>query len=206
MQQEITITFHNRGLRSFIEVDLCAQCPRQDDKGCCGYYSPVFYATDFAYLLQHNPDLIERIFSLPSITVLDASVTVNSLVDGDSYRCRFHLREGGCVLGQHLRESVCRHFVCPGIDWQNEPGLKHWKDFFDCLSDYEIDLNNRIAAGLKANGYTMRDPRQRSELLQCLFQLYQQERLPEPEFFHMVPEDETACLLRELRFGKEWPL
>lgn len=206
MQREIMLTFHNRGLRSFIEVDLCAQCPRQDDKGCCGYYSPVFYATDFAYLLQNKPELIDRIFSLPCITVLDASVTVNSLIDGDAYRCRFHTREGGCILDQNLRESVCRHFVCPGIDWEREPALKHWKDFFECLSDYEVDLNNRIAELLKARGLTMRNPQQRPELMQHLLDLYHQERLPEPEFFSRVPHDETFFLQREIKYGKDWPL
>ena len=55
MQKEIKIIFHNQGLRSYIEVDLCSECPRQDDKGCCGFYSPVFYSSDFAYLLKNQP-------------------------------------------------------------------------------------------------------------------------------------------------------
>jgi hypothetical protein len=97
MDKEINLIFHNLGLRTYIEVDLCAECPRQDDKGCCGFYSPVFYPTDLAYLYLHQPEMIEKIFSFDHLTVLDHSVTVNNVPEGDSYRCKFHSKNGGCL-------------------------------------------------------------------------------------------------------------
>ena len=64
MLKEINLVFHRRGLRSFIEVDLCADCPRRDHKGCCGHYSPVFYLTDLTSL-PSSPQLIDYIAELP---------------------------------------------------------------------------------------------------------------------------------------------
>lgn len=206
MHKEIKIVFHNQGLRSYIEVDLCSECPRQDDKGCCGYYSPVFYASDLACLLKHSPELIDYIFSIDNITVLDASVTVNSSIDGASFRCHFHSKEGGCLLNQALRESVCRHFVCPGIAWEEEDQLLPWKEFFLRLSNYEIELNNRIAAQLKEKGLTLRDKDKRKQLLAELEALFEQETKILPEFFAQVPVREEALITRPISYGKDWPL
>jgi hypothetical protein len=104
--------------------------PRQDDKGCCGTIRRL-YSHDLAYILLHKPELIDYIFSLDNLTILDASVTVNNSIDEASYRCKFHKNEGGCLLPQNLRESVCRHFVCPGIGWWEDARLQNWKEFFD---------------------------------------------------------------------------
>src|SRR5690606_21028372 len=99
MLKEINLVFHRRGLRSFIEVDLCADCPRRDHKGCCGHYSPVFYLTDLYFIAKQRPQLIDYIAELPFLTVLDASITVNSIPDKDgSSRCQFHSLEKGCLL------------------------------------------------------------------------------------------------------------
>lgn len=206
MQKEISITFHNQGLRSYIEVDLCWECPRQDNKGCCGYYSPVFYPSDFAYLLKVKPELIDYIFSLPNITVLDASVTVNSKIDGDSYKCKFHTNDSGCLLEQDLRESICRHFVCPGINWPQQEELKHWQVFFDLLCDYEIELNNKIADKLKQKGLTLRNPRTRDDFFKELMALFEEETQNMPNFLSQYPQQETFKITRTLRFGTEWPL
>lgn len=206
MQKEISITFHNQGLRSYIEVDLCWECPRQDNKGCCGYYSPVFYPSDFAYLLKVKPELIDYIFSLPNITVLDASVTVNSKIDGDSYKCKFHTNDSGCLLEQDLRESICRHFVCPGINWPQQEELKHWQVFFDLLCDYEIELNNKIADKLKQKGLTLRNPRTRDDFFKELMALFEEETQNMPDFLSQYPQQETFKITRTLRFGTEWPL
>lgn len=54
-----------------------------------------FYATDLVYLLHNQPQLLEEIFQMDCITVLDASVTINQQPDRDSYRCRFHSRQEG---------------------------------------------------------------------------------------------------------------
>lgn len=206
MQKNIGITFHNQGLRSYIEVDLCRECPRQDDKGCCGFYSPVFYTTDLVYLLKNKPELIDYIFNLDNITVLDASVTVNNSIDGNSYRCHFHRRSGGCMLDQHLRESVCRHFVCPGIGWEQEDKLQPWKDFFAQLADYEIELNNRMAAMLQEKGLTLRDKEKREQFLNELQVIFERETATLPQFFVQLPLREEAVIKREISYGRNWPL
>lgn len=206
MDTDITLVFHNLGLRSYIEVDLCTQCPRQDDKGCCGFYSPVFYPTDLAYLYLHEPELLEYIFSLDHLTVLDASVTVNNIIEGPSYRCRFHSKEQGCILPQHLRESVCRHFVCAGIGWTEEESLKDWRIFFERLTDYEIEINNQWAAILASMGITLRNPDLRERFFAELVKLYQEISDNLPEFINSMPGQDTRTLRRSLRFGPEWIL
>jgi hypothetical protein len=206
MEKKINITFHNEGLRSYIEIDLCAQCPRQDDKGCCGYYSPVFYPSDLAYLLIYKPDLIEYIFSIKDITVLDASVTVNNTIDGESYRCHFHSKSQGCYLEQKFRESICRHFVCPGVAWESEKSLKNWKKFFSDLSDYEIALNNKIASGLKTRGLTLRNHDMRNVFFKEMLILYRNETKNLPSFIYKYPAVEKLTIIREIKYGKEWPL
>ncbi len=206
MQKEISITFYNQGLRSYIEVDLCNECPRQDDKGCCGFYAPVFYPADFAYLLSNKPELVEYILNLSDITVLDSSVTVNNSIDGTSYKCQFHTNDKGCLLDQNLRESICRHFVCPGINWGAEEQLKNWQQFFDLLSDYEIELNNTIADKLRAKGLSLRQVETRDTYFKELMQLFQEQTKSLPGFFNKFPRQETFKLTRNLNFGREWPL
>lgn len=206
MEQEINMIFHNRGLRSYIEVDLCAQCPRQDDKGCCGFYSPVFYPTDMAYLLFEQPEMLDYIFKQDHLTILDASVTVNNLIDGDSYRCKFHSKDGGCLLTQTLRESICRHFVCAGIGWQDEISLQDWRDFFEKLSDYEIELNNQWTSILTEKGLNLRDPSLRPQFFAELKQLYLQELTEPPDFIRQMPAEDRRSLSRPLKFGVDWIL
>lgn len=204
--ETIALTFYNQGLRSYIEADLCARCPRQDDKGCCGFYSPVFYLSDLAWLLLHDAALVAEIFALERLTVLDASVTLNQLIDGDSYRCRFHRREGGCRLPQHLRESVCRHFVCAGINWQAEPELQDWVLFFERLTEYEIALNARLAERMAERDLSLRDAGQREEIFALLPDMYAEETAAEPKFFRSVPAVRHHTLRRALTFKDEWKL
>ncbi|MBO8158705.1 hypothetical protein [Thermosyntropha sp.] len=206
MLKDIILTFHNRGLRSFIEVDLCPECPRQDHKGCCGYYSPVFYPTDFAYIMQNKPKLLNYIFSIPNLTILDSSVTVNSTIDKNGYLCHFHDLQKGCTLPQDLRETICRHFVCPGIGWEKEPELKHWKEFFQNLFDYEIYLNNLIADKLKAKGLSLRDHKNRRLFFQELLTIFIDETRNLPDFFNRCPPLEKFTLTRSIKFGTDWPL
>lgn len=206
MNKEIHLVFHNQGLRSYIEVDLCYECPRQDRKGCCGYYSPVFYPSDFVNWLNNKPDLIEYLFSLPHLTVLDASVTLNNVIDGLSYRCRFHTKENGCLLEQKNRESICRHFVCPGISWEKEPSLCHWKAFFESLSSYEIKLNNQLADILKERNLSLRDPAQRAEIFTLLPAEFARLTENPPDFFSSCPEREEAAITRPISYGEKWPL
>jgi hypothetical protein len=206
MEKDISLVFHNEGLRSYIEVDLCAECPRQDGKGCCGYYSPVFYPTDLAYLYINQPALIDYVFNLGNLTVLDASVTINNDIDGESYRCKFHSKDGGCILTQLQRETICRHFVCPGIDWQREPNLQHWNLFFKRLFDYEIELNNRITNELVAQGLTLRNPSLREKFKAELLRLFDIELQHLPDFLNERPPVETFNISRIINRGHNWPL
>jgi len=206
MDKEITLVFHNHGLRSYIEVDLCQECPRQDDKGCCGYYSPVFYLTDMAFLLEHNQELLDYIFSLERLTVLDASVTVNSSIEGVSYRCRFHSKEGGCLLTQLMRESICRHFVCAGIGWWEIEQLKDWRDFFAQLTDYEIELNNLWAEKLRNLGLSLRDPLLRPRIWAEIRKSYHHTQSQIPQFIADMPATATFTIKRPLKFGADWIL
>lgn len=206
MQKDITITFHNKGLRSYIEVDLCAECPRQDDKGCCGYYSPVFYPSDFAYLIKNKPELLDHILNLEDTTILDTSITVNNSIEGESYRCQFHSKDSGCILDQELRESICRHFVCPGINWEAEERFKNWKDFFYRLSEYEISINNKIAEQLKKEGLTLRKASMRDDFFKRILLLFKAETAELPEFLFAMPESQTITLNREIEYGTDWPL
>lgn len=207
METEIRLKFHPYGLRSYIEVDLCAQCPRQDDKGCCGYYSPVFYPLDFYYLKVHAPHVIDKIWSLPHLTILDHSVTVNSFPDDDGgYYCQFHRREGGCQLPQQCRESICRHFVCPGIDWQSEESLAEWKDYFAGLESLEIRLNQMIAEQLTAKGLSLRHPDQRSAWMAELLRIAADLGVPALVVNDGRQSPQEAIVRRPLKYGTDWPL
>jgi hypothetical protein len=206
MSKEITLIFHNQGLRTYIEVDLCAECPRQDDKGCCGFYSPVFYPTDLAFLYLHQPEMIPQIFAIDHLTILDHSVTVNNDPEGDSYRCQFHSKSGGCLLEQTRRESICRHFVCPGIGWWEEPALQEWKIYMEKLTDYEIELNQRLADALDAYKLSLRDPDLRDEYFRVLMELYTEEALNIPDFISKMPARQSFCIVRPLFLGKDWKL
>lgn len=206
MDKAIKVVFHNYGLRSYIEVDLCRECPRQDGKGCCGNYSPVFYPIDLAYLIINKPAILDYIFSLDDITILDASVTVNNNIDGTSYKCKFHSIENGCFLSQDLRESICRHFVCPGIGLWLEASFLPWKKFFDQLFAYEIYLNDKLTAMLMEKGLTLREPAQRPEFLRELLVLYRKEISTLPDFINEFPETETKTIARSIEYDKEWPL
>jgi len=206
MIKEIEIIFHNEGLRSYIEVDLCMECPRQDGKGCCGNYSPVFYPSDFAFLLKNHPEIVDYLMTIKDVTILDASLTVNNSIDGESYKCHFHSSEGGCLLQQIQRESICRHFVCPGIGWEDEASMQHWKAFFQQLSNYEIELNNNIATALKAQGLTLRNSGQRKLFFAELLTIFEKETRHLPRFLLSCKPLERFAIKRKIYFKQEWPL
>ncbi len=206
MNKNIELVFHNKGLRSYIEVDLCMDCPRQDGKGCCGNYSPVFYPSDFAYLLSNYPQVVDYIMAIKDVTILDASLTVNNSIDGDSYKCHFHSSEKGCLLEQIQRESICRHFVCPGIGWEEEESMKHWKAFFQQLADYEIDLNNKIAAALRSQGLTLRNEDQRERFFSELLNNFEKETRHLPDFLSLCKPVEIFNIKRKIYFQQEWSL
>ncbi|NLW90685.1 MAG: hypothetical protein GXY34_03680, partial [Syntrophomonadaceae bacterium] len=171
-----------------------------------GHYSPMFYPGDFVYLLKRRPELIDSILGLDNVTILDSSVTVNKTIDGDSYHCSFHRTEGGCLLEQDERESICRHFVCPGINWESEPALAHWKTFFDQLFEYEIEINNRIAEIMRQKGFSLRDATGRREYFAQLLLAFAEIDANPPDFMRECPADETAVINRPITYGKDWPL
>ncbi|MGE5454247.1 MAG: hypothetical protein ACM3O9_03525 [Methylocystaceae bacterium] len=207
MATEIKLNFHHQGLRSYIEVDLCAHCPRQDDKGCCGYYSPVFYPLDLYYLQQNAPQVLDIIWSLPHLTILDHSVTVNSFPDETGgYYCQFHRREGGCQLKQEWRESVCRHFVCPGINWQEEDSLSDWCEIFDSLENLEIKLNQVITDHLANANLSLRDPQQRDKWLTELAEVVPLVTSRVNGSIFGPPLQNEVTIKRELKYGSMWPL
>ena len=150
--------------------------------------------------------MLDYILNLPSLTVLDNSVTVNNCPEENSYRCQFHNKESGCILEQSLRESICRHFVCPGINWENEAKLKLWKDFFAQLTDYENNLNNIIAQKLEQKGLTLRNKDKHKMFLQQLLILFEEATATKPAFFTEVPESEVFEIKRSLKFKADWPL
>lgn len=207
MQKDVTLVFHRQGLRSWIEVDLCPDCPRMDGKGCCGYYSPVFYLTDLVWISHRDPGFLDRLFDLPRLTVLDFSITVNSLPDvDDSFRCQFHSTQRGCLLPLDLRESVCRIFVCPGIAWWNDQALKDWKKYFDDLEKFEIALNNKVAQESLRHGWSLRRAEHRKNIIYLSKSLIDLNLYREVPFGLDLPRRQEAKLAIELAFGNQWPL
>lgn len=207
MLQKIKLTFHNEGLRSYIGLDLCCNCPRQDKKGCCGWYSPVWYPVDLGFVKKNDASILDYVLKLDHLTFLDNSITINNLPESESYQCRLHQKDGGCIIPQHLRESVCRQFICIGVNWQSENNLQHWVRFFDLLSDYEISINNRISEQLQSMGLTLRDPQKREIYLKELLPIYEKEINNPPAFFKEFPNIEEVTIEREIdKFGTEWVL
>lgn len=206
MEKSIKLVFHNQGLRSYIELDLCSACPRQDCKGCCGFYSPVFYPTDLAFIYMHRPELLDFIFTQQYVTVLDTSITINSRLDPDSsgYLCSFHTKESGCILPQFLREPICRIFVCPGVNWQQEPELKNWRVFFEKLFNYEMNINEQLSAALLSKGLSLRQHNRRDDFFAHLLPLYQEAIREKPAFFAGVPEQKTIIIKRMLSYKSDW--
>lgn len=206
-KKDINLVFVRQGLRSYISVDLCRECPRQDNKGCCGHYSPVFYPADLFFIRRERPDLIEYIKGLPRLTILDFSITVDRLPDGDDlFRCQFHDPQQGCLLPVELRESVCRHFVCPGIGWWEEDNLAEWNNYFHHLADYEIALNNHIGAEMEKRGLSLRNPDDWDNIFTLIDELMQEALSRREAWGNHLPERESVWIKRRLTFGADWKL
>jgi hypothetical protein len=162
---------------------------------------------DLGFLYENRPELIDYIFGLNPITVLDTSVTVNNRPEEDSYRCRFHSKETGCLLEQAWRESVCRQFVCPGVGWWKVETLSHWNDFFTRLAEYEADCNNALSTRLREQGFSLRDSDRREAFFAALLPLYHVVLRQTPAFFYSCPAEETICLIRDVSHTqKAWLL
>ena len=84
--------------------------------------------------------------------------------------------------------------------------MQDWRDFFDKLSNYEIQLNNEWASILKGQGLTLRDPSLRPKFFDELKNLYQQELNRPPDFITLMPEQDSRSLTRPLSFRADWIL
>jgi hypothetical protein len=198
------IVFHNLGLRSWIECNLCWDCPRGDAKGCC-YYNPTYYPTDLAYLQAVNPEAIKAIFSLSRFTVLEKYMSADRIKDPDGdFRCPFHSLEGGCRWAPELRESVCRFYVCTGCNLWEEEGVEGWKEFFDRLETYEAEINQAISQELEAQGLNLKsDP---AKFIQRALLLFKEKWDLVPEWCREYPQQQRFILKRPISRGKEWKL
>ena len=84
--------------------------------------------------------------------------------------------------------------------------MQDWRIFFDKLTDYEIEINNRWAELLKEQGLTLREPAQRGLIFNEVGKLYLRETARLPEFINRMPAKECRTLSRTLRFGSDWQL
>ncbi len=87
-----------------------------------------------------------------------------------------------------------------------EEGLQDWRDFFENLTEYEIETNNRWSEILAAMGITLRKPDLRDRFFSELAKLYQENLDNLPDFMKSMPKEEVRTLRRSLNFGTAWIL
>jgi predicted secreted Zn-dependent protease len=105
-----------------------------------------------------------------------------------------------------LRESVCRHFVCPGIGWWKDEKLAKWKNYFDQLADNEINLNNFIAAEMEREKLSLRNSEDWDRILVLIDHLVEEALSRMDEWDAAVPEQEAVVIKRRITYGIDWPL
>jgi hypothetical protein len=84
--------------------------------------------------------------------------------------------------------------------------MQNWRNFFDELSSYEIQLNNHWAELLKEKGLSLRNHAQRGTIFQELGRMYQEELAMAPDFIKQMPAVESNTLQRTIRLGADWQL
>lgn len=202
MKRLVTVGFRNLGWRSWLTCSLCAECPDSDQKGCC-CYSPVLRLAELGLLQRDNPQILRDLLEMPHLTILDYSVTVESVrcVD-NTRRCQFHSCKGGCVLPVEFRESVCRRYVCAGTGLWEQAGAKDWTRFFDELEVWEAGFNQELEQELRKAGITLRGDHDCffAVLGQAFERLYQPalQRIPKP------PEEENLTFSVDVSDWIEW--
>lgn len=202
MLTKIKLTFHNLGLRSWIECDLCYNCPLSRAKGCCTY-NPTFHAVDIAYIGAKQPDLLLLIINRPRVLVETTWISVNYLDDPMvGHRCQFNT-DTGCSLPVEFRESVCRHFICPGIKMWEEESISQWADFIQELETTEAEFNQHLREKLKQAGVDLR-----SSFLEATAVLVKEYKEVlkkiEEERFAGYPRQEQVILEREISLSEKW--
>ena len=203
-KREFEVVFHNSGARSWVECTLCWDCPREDDKGCC-YYNPTYYPLDFVYLLENQPRLIDAIFKLPRVTVLEKYVGIDRTEDKDGdLLCQMHSRKDGCQIAADLRESVCRVYICPGCLIWEEEGADVWKEFFNRLDAVEQEINRYLSAVLGEKGLNFKTaPR---EFIREAAALYLEKWQGAFDWCQEYPREQRYKLVREVDWGKDWKI
>jgi hypothetical protein len=199
--KKITLTFHNLGLRSWIECDLCSQCPLDKEKGCCSY-SPTYHVLDIAYIGYYYPELLIQIVNGPGVLIQDMWITVNSLQDRVSgKRCRF-VSHTGCLIPVKFRESVCRHFICPGIKIWEGNSLTKWQEFFQKVELTETEFNDYLRSMLKESGITLKT--NFNKAVDLLVSKYMDLIEVEQQRFVKYPSQEQVVIEREINLEEVW--
>ncbi len=202
MKQMVKVVFHNLGWRSWIECSFCATCPRSEKRGCC-CYNPLFMPADLGYLQKQAPELINQIFRLKRLTVLDSCVIVDNYQAANGiWYCQFHSSECGCTLPIEQREFVCRRYVCSGMQLWEQPGTARWKSFFDQLEEQEVQLNKALERELRVADSCLKADRE--YFLEVLRTAYQKHFQPSYEWMQAVPGSETIEYEIDISDWKEW--
>lgn len=202
MRTEIKLTFHNLGLRSWIECDLCFKCPLNQAKGCCSY-NPTYHLVDLGYIGDQWPDLLPVILNKTRVLVDNFWVAVNYIEDPQvGRRCQFNT-DTGCQLPVEFRESVCRHFICPGIQMWEEESLKRWADFFQEIETTEAEFNQHLRLKLQEARVDLKSSFPAA--LDVLVKEYHQVLAGiEAERFGKYPRQEEIIITREIDPDQIW--
>lgn len=202
MLTEIKMTFYNLGLRSWIECDLCYRCPLNQSKGCCSY-NPTYHLVDLGYIGSVRPDILPVIMGKPRLVIEEFWLSVSYLEDSRvGRRCQFNT-DTGCQLPVEYRESVCRHFICPGIRLWEEESLARWAEFFQEIEATEAEFNQRLRLRLQEAGVDLRSSFPTA--LDILVREYRQVLAGiEAERFGKYPSREQIVLSREIVPGEKW--
>lgn len=196
------VVFHNLGLRSWIECDLCWDCPRGDGKGCC-YYNPTYYPTDFIYLMDVKPQALQEILNMPYITFLEKYVSLDRVEDEEGdYLCQFHSITGGCRWAPDLRESVCRFYICPGCRIWEEEKVEIWKKFFTKVEEYESKINQEISLVMENRGLDLRS--NTMDFIKQASEYFHERWSFNPDWCQEYPKGQVLIINRTLEYGKNW--
>ncbi|MDH7578774.1 MAG: hypothetical protein QHH75_13390 [Bacillota bacterium] len=189
----IEVTFHNAGLRSSIECNMCSSCPRDRIRGCCKI-SPVFLLTDVGFFLNSNGiSFLESLFESPYVEIGDDYLKVKAIKEVDArHYCRFHNQEIGCRIPIPHRNTVCRQFLCPEVSLWRDPKAKRWVSFWLHLQKEEILLNHTLALECEKNNCSLRF--QRNTCLELIKNLYQKLNSRLEPYFRSYPVTEVLLM------------
>ncbi|NPV28305.1 MAG: hypothetical protein HPY58_01345 [Firmicutes bacterium] len=195
--EAIEVTFHNAGLRSSIECNMCSRCPRDRVHGCCKI-SPVFLLTDIGFFLNNNSiGFLKSLLKSPYAEIGDNYLKVKAIkgVDGRRY-CRFHHPEIGCRLPILYRNTVCRQFLCPEVSLWRDSRAKRWAAFWLRLQEEEIILNQALGRECQKNNCSLRF--RQNACLELIKTLYRELSRNTSPLFNSYPVTEVLLLTPRL--------